>query len=199
MRKRSAPHLWAPQTLRELPLLRPAQLDYGLRSQQPQWPQQKQRTLATDSTRRPVLGSCQSWERRCLGALVEQPLMPALLESQQDVGERYLARLWATHREHFGQSARAAPRLVLTDQLRRDTRGQYLPEQHLIAIRPSALTRHVLAHECCHAWTTQRHGPDFAAGMLYLMEHEFECDRAQLLSKARSLGLHIAAKVGIRG
>jgi hypothetical protein len=63
----------------------------------------------------------------------------------------------------------------------------------MIKVRPSALSRHVLVHECCHAWTTQQHGADFAAGMLYLMQREFGCDRAALLAKARSMGLQITS------
>jgi hypothetical protein len=189
MRKRhiTGPRLWAPAALGEPCLLTPGQLDYpaGLIGQQ----QQSVRVLSTNT--QPAFGSCQRWERDVLGPLIEELLMPTVAESQQSAGERHLSRVWAAYGEHFGQSTRPAPELLLTDELRADTRAQYLPESHVIKVRPSALSRHVLVHECCHAWTSQNHGPDFVAGMLYLMQREFGCDRAALLAKAHSMGLQI--------
>jgi hypothetical protein len=191
MRKRriTEPRLWAPTALAEPCLLTPGQLDYpaGLVGQQ----QQSVRKLSTNA--QPVLGSCQRWERAVLGPLIEQLLMPAGAESQQFAGDRHLSRVWATYGEHFGQSTRPAPMLLLTDELRADTLAQYLPDSHVIKVRPSALSLHVLVHECCHAWTTQNHGPDFVAGMLYLMQREFDFDRAALLAKAHSMGLKITS------
>lgn len=191
MRKRSVTgtRLWSPSRAAEPRLLQPGQLDYpcGLLGQQ------QQSRPARKAFTPPACASCQQWERAALGELIEQPLSATSAESQQSAAERYLARLWSAHREHFGQGTRSVPRLMLSDELRSDTRGQYLPEHHLIAVRASALTRHVLVHEACHAWTTQNHGPQFAAGMLYLMEREFARDPRELLAMARSMGLHIGA------
>jgi hypothetical protein len=183
------PRLWVPTAPAEPHFLTPGQLDYpvGLIGQQ----QQPVRAHSTNAG--PTFGSCQKWERVVLGPLIDQPLIFAIAESQHSGGERHLARVWATYREHFGQSTRPPPSLLLTDDLRADTRAQYLPESHVIKVRPLALNRHVLVHECCHAWTTQRHGADFAAGMLYLMQHEFACDRDALLAKARSMRLRITS------
>ena len=191
MRKRRTTHsrLWAPAALGEPCLLTPGQLDYpaGLIGQHPH----SARALSSNS--QPAFGSCQRWERAVLGPLIEELLKPAVAESRQSAGERHLLRVWAAYGQHFGQSTRPAPRLLLTDELRADTRAQYLPESHLIKVRPSALSRHVLVHECCHAWTTQNHGPEFVAGMLYLMQREFGCDRAALLAEARTMGLQITS------
>lgn len=191
MRKRriTEPRLWAPTALADPCLLTPGQLAYpaGLIGQQ----QQPRRAQITNAG--PRIGSCQSWERAVLGSLIRQPLMLAIAEPQQSGGERHLSRVWATYRDYFGQSTRPAPRLLLTDELRADTLAQYLPESHVIKVRPSAFNRHVLVHECCHAWTTQHHGAAFAAAMLYLMEHEFGCDRDALLDKARSVRLRITS------
>jgi hypothetical protein len=190
MRRRriAEPHLWAPTPPAEPRLLTPGQLDYpaGLIGQQ-QHPSARSRGTNTGR----ALGSWLRWERAALGSLIEEQLMPAVSESQHSAGERHLSLVWVTHREYFGQSTRSVPSLLLTDELRADTRAQYLPEAHVIKVRPSALSRHVLVHECCHAWTTLDHGAAFAAGMLYLMQREFGCDRAALLAKAHSMGLQI--------
>jgi hypothetical protein len=190
MRKRrgTEPRLWRPTALAEPCLLTPGQLDYpaGLIGQRPQPSVRPRSANAT-----PSFGSCQTWERAVLGPLIEERLAPATAESPHCAGERHLAQVWVAYREHFGQSTRPAPKLVLTDELRADTLAQYLPESHVIKVRPSALNRHVLVHECCHAWTTQHHGADFAAGMLYLMQREFGFDRDTLLAKAHSMGLQI--------
>ena len=185
--------LWAPPALDEPRLLAPGQLDYpsGLIGQPPQPPPARAPAKATA----PRSGSCLQWERAMLGSLSEQPLVsvevPFATPDRQAAGERYLAHLWATHGPHFS-STRPAPELMLTDELRADTVAQYLPEPHLIKVRPQALTRHVLAHECCHAWTTAQHDTAFAAGMLYLMQQEFGCDRGELLAHAQAMGLQIA-------
>jgi hypothetical protein len=188
MRKRriAEPHLWTPTPLAEPGLLTPGQLDYptGLIGQ-------RQSVRSRSPNTGGALCSWQKWERAVLGPFIEEPLMPAVSESQHSAGERHLSLVWITHREYFGQSTRPVPSLLLTEELRADTRAQYLPESHLVKVRPSALSRHVLVHECCHAWTTQHHGADFAAGMLYLMQREFGCDRAALVAKAHSMGLQI--------
>ena len=191
MRKRrdAEPHLWAPTPSPEPRLLTPGELDYpgGLIGQ----PRQSVRPCNGNACSAP--GSWQRWERAALGALIDEQLVPAVSESQHCAGERHLSLLWAAHREYFGHGNRPAPSLLLTEELRVDTRGQYLPDTHVIKVRPSSLSRHVLVHECCHAWTTQHHDASFAAGMLYLMQHEFGCDRAALLAKAHSMGLQITS------
>jgi hypothetical protein len=188
-RRIDKPHLWAPTTPAEPRLLSPGELDYpsGLVGQQQEQPLPERGDVTVSSH-----SSCLQWERAVLGAMIEQPLADSMVESRQAVGERYLSHLWSTHSSHFG-STRPAPVLVLTDELRADTRAQYLPEPHLIKVRPGALTRHALVHECCHAWTNPHHGPEFALGMLYLLEYEFRCDRNTIVTKAQDMGLPINA------
>jgi hypothetical protein len=186
--------LWAPRALGEPRLLTPGQLDYpsGLLGQQQRPARRAPRQMSAPET-----GSCQRWERVVLGSAIEQPLVSAEMSEDagtwQAAGEYYLEHLWTTHSSHFGNS-RPTPALVLTDELRADTVGQYLPGLHLIKVRPKALTRHVLAHECCHAWTTSQHDAAFAAGMLYLLQREFGCELGELLSQAHALGLQIGER-----
>lgn len=189
--------LWAPAAPGEPRLLRPGELDYpaGVLGAPPPAPPPAQVAA-------PKTGSCQQWERAVLGNLVEQPLRRSGEESAQVAGERYLEHLWGAYADHFTSCPReppscrpppAAPSLLLTDELRADTVAQYAPEPHVIKVRPEALTRHVLAHECCHAWTGPEHGAAFAVGMLYLLEREFHCERQQLLATAHSLGVPLQA------